>query len=128
MENQSIFFNRAGSICTHAEEMLGTDIFLKITVNKATVNPVLTFSSNVMYINQDNKLKMQNGYNFQLAQLRNDEWLDNFINNFQAQNPDCKTVLGVLTSSKNIQWYINYVATELVGICSIDKQGQGISL
>lgn len=128
MENQSIFFNRVGSICTRAEEAIGSDLFIKITVNKATVNPVLTFSSNVMFINQENKLKMRNGYNFQLTQLRNDEWVDNFINNFQAQNPECKTVLGVLTSSKNIPWYINYVTTELAGICSIDRQGQGISL
>lgn len=128
MENQSIFFNRVGSICTHAEETLGSDLFTKITVSKETVNPALTFSSNVMFINQENKLKMRNGYNFQLAQLRNEEWLDNFINNFQAQNPECKTILGVLTSSKNIPWYINYVTTELVGICSIDKQGQSISL
>lgn len=128
MDNQQIFFNRAGSICTHAEEFLGTDIFIKITLNKVTVNPILTFSSNVMFINQQNKLKMRREYIFQVSQLRNDEWLDRFINSFHIQNPDCKTILGVLTSTQNIQWYINYVTAELAGICSIEKQGESIIL
>lgn len=79
MDNQQIFFNRIGSICSHAEEVIGTDLFTKITLNKATVNPSLTFPSTVLYLNSSGKLKMFPNYTFQLAQLRNDDWADKFI-------------------------------------------------
>lgn len=124
---QTIFFNRIGSICTHAEEALGSDLFIKITVNKATVNPVLTFTSMVMFFNQNGKLKLRRNYTFQVAQLRNDEWADNFINTFHSQHPDCKAILGVLTSTKDINWYIDFVTTNFGGN-AIDRNGQQIML
>lgn len=37
MDNQQIFFNRIGSICNHAEEVIGTDLFIKITLNNIAV-------------------------------------------------------------------------------------------
>ena len=54
-KEELIFFNRAGSICTHAEEMLGTDLFIRLTQKQVTVNPLLTFPSVVMYINRNGK-------------------------------------------------------------------------
>lgn len=128
MTNQEIFFNRAGTICSHAEQTIGSDTFQKITISKATVNPMLTFTSTVMYANQDNKLKMCRNYNFQLAQLRNDEWLDIFIDTFHAQHPECKEILGVLTSDKSIVWYTDFVTTKLNGLYSIERQGQQMIL
>ncbi len=101
MDNQQLFFNRIGSICTHAEEMIGTDLFIKITLNKATVNPLLTFPSKVLYLNSNGKLKMFPNYTFQLAQLRNDDWADQFIDGFIAIKSDCKEMVGVITSSNN---------------------------
>lgn len=34
MDNPEIFFNRVESICTYAEESIGTDLFLKLTLHK----------------------------------------------------------------------------------------------
>ena len=127
MENQDIFFNRIGSICSHAEEVIGTDLFLKITLNKATVNPMLTFPSKVLYINSNGKLKMFPNYPFQLAKLRNDDWADQFIDGFSAIKSDCQEMVGVITSYNNLYWYIEFV-TSIYGSQSIERNGQQIIL
>lgn len=127
MDNQQIFFNRIGSICNHAEEVIGTDLFIKITLNKVTVNPSLTFPSTVIYINTNGKLKMSLNYSFQLAQLRNDDWADQFIDGFNALKSDCKEMVGVVTSSKNLNWYIEFV-TSTYGCQAIERKGQQILL
>lgn len=127
MENQQIFFNRIGSICSHVEEMIGTDLFLKITLNKVTVNPLLTFPSKVLYLNSNGKLKMFPNYTFQLAQLRNDDWADQFIDGFIAIKSDCKEMVGVITSSNNLNWYIEFV-TSIYGSQAIERNGQQILL
>lgn len=127
-QEEAIFFQSVGSINIHVEEVLGTDLFLKISEKKATVNPVLTFISNVMYINKDNKLKLYRDYPFQIALLLKDEWLDVFFENFQSQVPGCKTILGVLTSTYDIPWYISFVKKELTEICELDIGRNGILL
>ena len=127
MDNQQIFFNRIGSICSHAEEVIGTDLFIKITLNKATVNPSLTFPSTVLYLNSSGKLKMVPNYTFQLAQLRNDDWADKFIEGFIAIKSDCKEMVGVITSSQNLNWYIEFV-TSVYGSHAIERSGQQILL
>lgn len=127
-KEELISFNRAGSICTHAEEILGTDLFIRITLKKVTVNPLLTFSSMVMYINRDGKLKTGRNYLFNIASLRNDEWLDDFISFFHSQNPECKEILGVLTSTKDTYWYIDFVCNQLKLPEAIDKRGSTILL
>lgn len=127
MDNQQIFFNRIGSICLHAEEAIGSDLFYKLTINKCSVNTTLTFSSNILYLNGDGKLKMYPNYIFHLAQLSNDEWADMFINDFISIRSDCKTMIGVLTSSKNLNWYIEFVSN-LLGAQVIEKDGQRIIL
>lgn len=127
MDNQQIFFNRIGSICTHAEEVIGTDLFIKITLNKATVNPLLTFPSKVLYLNSNGKLKMFPNYTFQLAQLRNDDWSDQFIDGFIAIKSDCKEMVGVITSSNNLNWYIEFV-TSIYGSQAIERNEQQILL
>lgn len=127
MDNQQIFFNRIGSICSHAEEVIGTDLFIKITLNKATVNPSLTFPSTVLYLNSSGKLKMFPNYKFQLAQLRNDDWADKFIEEFIAIKSDCKEMVGVITSSQNLNWYIEFV-TSVYGSHAIERSGQQILL
>ena len=127
MDNQQMFFNRIGSICSHAEEVIGTDLFIKITLNKATVNPLLTFPSKVLYLNSNGKLKMFPNYTFQLVQLRNDDWADQFIDGFIAIKPDCKEMVGVITSSNNLNWYIEFV-TSIYGSQAIQRNGQQILL
>lgn len=127
MDNQQIFFNRIGSICTHAEEAIGSDLFYKLTINKCSVNPTLTFSSNILYLNVDGKLKIYPNYTFHLAQLSNDEWADIFINDFISIRSDCKTMIGVLTSSQNLNWYIEFV-TSIFGAKAIEKDEQRIIL
>lgn len=127
MDNQQIFFNRIGSICNHAEEVIGTDLFIKITLNKVTVNPSLTFQSTVIYLNTSGKLKMSPNYSFQLAQLRTDDWADRFIDGFNAHKSDCKEMIGVITSSKNLNWYIEFV-TSVYGSQAIERNGQQIIL
>lgn len=127
MDNQQLFFNRIGSICTHAEEMIGTDLFIKITLNKTTVNPALTFPSTVIYLNTSGKLKMYPNYTFQFAQLRNDDWTDQFIDEFIAIKSDCKEMVGVITSSNNLNWYIEFV-TSIYGSQAIERNGQQILL
>lgn len=127
MDNQQLFFNRIGSICTHAEEVIGTDLFIKITLNKGTVNPSLTFPSTIIYLNTSGKLKMYPNYTFQLAQLRNDDWADRFIDGFNALKSDCKEMVGVVTSSKNLNWYIEFV-TSIYGSQAIERNGQQIIL
>ena len=127
MDNQQIFFNRIGSICSHAEEVIGTDLFIKITLNKATVNPSLTFPSTVLYLNSSGKLKTFPNYTFQLAQLRNDDWADKFIEGFIAIKSDCKEMVGVITSSQNLNWYIEFV-TSVYGSHAIERSGQQILL
>ena len=127
MDNQQLFFNRIGSICTHAEEMIGTDLFIKITLNKTTVNPSLTFPSTVIYLNTSGKLKMYPNYTFQFAQLRNDDWTDQFIDEFIAIKSDCKEMVGVITSSNNLNWYIEFV-TSIYGGQAIERNGQQILL
>lgn len=127
MDNQQLFFNRIGSICTHAEEVIGTDLFIKITLNKVKVNPLLTFSSKVLYLNSNGKLKMFPNYTFQLAQLRNDDWADQFIDGFIAITSDCKEMVGVITSSNNLNWYIEFV-TSIYGSQAIERNGQQILL
>ena len=127
MDNQQIFFNRIGSICTHAEEVIGSDLFIKITLNKATVNPLLTFPSQVLYLNSNGKLKMFPNYTFQLAQLRNDDWADQFIDGFISIKSDCKEMVGVITSSNNLNWYIEFV-TSIYGSQAIERNGQQILL
>lgn len=127
MDNQQLFFNRIGSICTHAEEMIGTDLFIKITLNKTTVNPSLTFPSTVIYLNTSGKLKMFPNYTFQFAQLRNDDWTDQFIDEFIAIKSDCKEMVGVITSSNNLNWYIEFV-TYIYGSQAIERNGQQILL
>lgn len=127
MDNQQLFFNRIGSICTHAEEMIGTDLFIKITLNKTTVNPSLTFPSTVLYLNSSGKLKMYPNYTFQFAQLRNDDWTDQFIDEFIAIKSDCKEMVGVITSSNNLNWYIEFV-TSIYGSQAIERNGQQILL
>lgn len=127
MDNQQIFFNRIGSICSHTEEVIGTDLFIKITLNKATVNPSLTFSSTVIYLNTSGKLKMFPNYTFQLAKLRNDDWADQFIDGFIAIKSDCKEMIGVITSSKNLNWYIEFV-TSIYGSQAVERNGQQILL
>lgn len=127
MDNQQLFFNRIGSICTHAEEVIGSDLFIKITLNKATVNPLLTFHSKVLYLNSNGKLKMFPNYTFQLAQLRNDDWADQFIDGFISIKSDCKEMVGVITSSNNLNWYIEFV-TSIYGSKAIERNGQQILL
>ncbi len=127
MDNQQIFFNRIGSICSHVEEVIGTDLFIKITLNKATVNPLLTFPSKVLYLNSNGRLKMFPNYTFQLAQLRNDDWADQFIDGFIAIKPDCKEMVGVITSSNSLNWYIEFV-TSIYGSQAIERHGQQILL
>ena len=127
MENQQIFFNRIGSICSHAEEVIGTDLFINITLNKVTVNPLLTFSSKVLYLNSKGKLRIFPNYTFLLAQLRNDDWADQFIDGFNSIKPDCKEMVGVVTSSKNLNWYIEFV-TSVYGCQAIERSGQQIIL
>lgn len=127
MDNQQIFFNRIGSLCTHAEEAIGSDLFYKLTINKCSVNPTLTFSSNILYLNGDGKLKMYPNYIFHLSQLSNDEWADMFINDFMSIRSDCKTMIGVLTSSKNLNWYVEFISN-LLGAQVIEKDGQRIIL
>ena len=127
MDNQQLFFNRIGSICTHAEEVIGTDLFIKITLNKVKVNPLLTFPSKVLYLNSNGKLKMFPNYTFQLAQLRNDDWADKFIEGFIAIKSDCKEMVGVITSSQNLNWYIEFV-TSVYGSHAIERSGQQILL
>lgn len=127
MDNQQIFFNRIGSICTHAEEVIGSDLFIKITLNKATVNPLLTFPSKVLYLNSNGKLKMFPNYTFQLAQLRNDDWADQFIDGFISIKSDCKEMVGVITSSNNLNWYIEFV-TSIYGSQAIERNRQQILL
>lgn len=127
-KDELIFFNRAGSICTHIEEILGTDLFIKITQKQVTVNPLLTFPSMVMYIDRDGKLRTGRNYLFNMASLRNDEWLDDFINIFHSQNPKCKEILGVLTSTRNTYWYIDFVCNQLKMPEAIDKNGSAILL
>lgn len=127
MDNQQLFFNRIGSICTHAEEMIGTDLFIKITLNKTTVNPSLTFPSTVIYLNTSGKLKMYPNYTFQFAQLRNDDWTYQFIDEFIAIKSDCKEMVGVITSSNNLNWYIEFV-TSIYGSQAIERNGQQILL
>ena len=63
-KEELIFFNRAGSICTHAEEILGTDLFIRITQKQVTVNSLLTFPSMVMYINRKWKAKNRKKLSF----------------------------------------------------------------
>lgn len=125
MDNQQLFFNRIGSICTHAEEVIGTDLFIKITLNKTTVNPSLTFPSTVLYLNSNGKLKISPNYMFQLAQLRNDDWADQFIDGFNAIKSDCQEMVGVITSSKTLNWYIDFV-TSVYGTQAIERSGQQI--
>lgn len=125
--NDTLFFQRVGSICTHTEETIGTDLFLKITVDKVSVNPTLTFQSTIMYINQNGKLKMCKDYTFPLSTLRKDEWCDIFINQFGVAHPECKTLLGVLTNDKNLVWYIQF-ATAQFGANAIDRDGQRMLL
>lgn len=127
MENQQLFFNRIETICTHAEEAIGTNLFLKLTIDKVSVNPTLTFSSNILYLNAEGKLKMFPDYIFHLTQLSNDEWTDMFINNFISIRPYYKTMVGVLTASKNLNWYIEFV-TNIFGKKAIEKDGQQIIL
>lgn len=127
-KEELIFFNRAGSICTHAEEILGTDLFIRITQKQVTVNPLLTFPSMVMYINKNGKLKTGRNYLFNIASLRNDEWLDDFINIFHSQNPECKEILGVLTSTKDTYWYIDFVCNQLNLPEALDKKDSAILL
>lgn len=127
MDNQQIFFNRIGSICSHAEEVIGTDLFINITLNKVTVNPLLTFPSKVLYLNSKGKLRIFPNYTFQLAQLRNDDWADQFIDGFNSIKPDCKEMVGVVTSSKNLNWYIEFV-TSVYGCQAIERSGQQIIL
>lgn len=127
MDNQQLFFNRIGSICTHAEEVIGSDLFIKITLNKATVNPLLTFPSKVLYLNSNGKLKMFPNYTFQLAQLRNDDWADQFIDGFISIKSDCKEMVGVITSFNNLNWYIEFV-TSIYGSQAIERNGQQILL
>lgn len=125
MDKQQIFFNCIGSICSHAEEVIGTDLFIKITLNKATVNPLLTFPSTVLYLNSNRKLKMFPNYTFQLALLKNDNWADQFIDGFNAIKSDCQEMVGVITSSKNLNWYIDFV-TSVYGSQAIERSGQQI--
>lgn len=127
MEDQQIFFNRIGSICTHAEETIGSDLFSKLTISKVSVNPTLTFKSNVLYLNREGKLKMFPNYTFHLATLTNEEWADTFIDGFISIQPDCNTIIGVLTTSKNLNWYIEFV-TQILGTQAIEKDGQRIIL
>lgn len=127
MDNQELFFTRIGTICSHAEEVIGTDLFIKITLNKATVNPSIIFQSTVIYLNTSGKLKMSPNYSFQLAQLRNDDWADRFIDGFNALKSDCKEIVGVVTSSKNLNWYIEFV-TSIYGSQAIERNGQQILL
>lgn len=127
MDNQQIFFNRIGSICTHAEEAIGSELFYKLTIDKVSVNPNLTFSSNILYLNAEGKLKMYPNYTIHLAKLSNDEWADIFINDFISKRPDCKTMIGVLTTSKNLNWYIEFI-TNIFGNQAIERDGQRIIL
>jgi len=127
MGNQQLFFNRIGSICTHAEETIGSDLFSKLTISRVSVNPTLTFQSNVLFLNKEGKLKMFPNYTFHLATLRNEEWADTFIDSFLLIRPDCKTMIGVLTASKNLNWYIEFV-TQVLGAQAIEKDGQRIIL
>lgn len=127
-QKQKIFFNRASSISQFVEETLGTDTFLKITMQKATVNPYLTISSKVMYINEKGKLKMGINYNFHVELLRSFDWLDNFIDVFFAQEPSCREIIGVLNNDQNIPWYIDFVTNELKLPNAIDRDGSKIHL
>lgn len=82
----------------------------------------------VMYINRDGKLKTGRNYLSNIASLRNDEWLDDFISFFHSQNPECKEILGVLTSTKDTYWYIDFVCNQLKLPEAIDKRGSTILL
>ena len=66
-------------------------------------------------------------YTFQLAQLRNDDWADKFIEGFIAIKSDCKEMVGVITSSQNLNWYIEFV-TSVYGSHAIERSGQQILL
>lgn len=127
-DDQNIFFQRIGSMCTHMEETLGTDMFVNITLHKVTVNPVITIPSTVMYLNNNGKLKILPNFNFPLSYLRKDEWGDIFINKFQEIQPNCKLMIGVLTSYNNINWYIDFVTNTLCAPDAIERTGQGILL
>lgn len=127
MENQDLFFTQVGSICTHAEEFLGTDLFLRLTLHKPTVNPNITFQSTVMYINQNGKLKMFREYTFPIVELLNDEWVDLFINKFNDAQPNCHKMLGVLTNDWDINWYFEFAIAQF-GDHILEKSLNGIIL
>ena len=74
------------------------------------------------------KLKTGRNYLFNTASLQNDEWLDDFINIFHSQNPECEEILGVLTSTKDTYWYIDFVCNQLNLPEALDKKDSAILL
>lgn len=119
--------NRMCSILNHVEETLGTDLYAKLILERATINPQLTFSSSVVYLNRNEKLKAKK-FQFPMFLLREDEWIYYFIGSFRAQTPECSEVLGVLNSHQNLYWYIDFVCNQLKLPDVLDRQEQGILL
>lgn len=70
---------------------------------------------------------MSPNYSFQLAQLRNDDWADRFIDGFNAIKSDCKEMVGVITYAKNLNWYIEFV-TSIYGSQAVERNEQQILL
>lgn len=127
MDKQELFLTLAGSICTHAEETLGTDLFLKITLEKARVNPTVIYPSTVIFLNSNGKMKISPKFPFQVAELINDDWIDRFIGGFKSFQLNCERVIGVLDSSRNLNWYIDFV-TNIFGNHALEKDGGRIML
>ncbi len=128
LNDDVIYDNCIDTICTHAEEAIGTELFLKLTKQKlCDVHSSRTFKSTVMYLNQNRKLRMDRNYTTSLYNLRSDEWYYPFIISFVLPHPDCKAILGVLTNEKDLNWYIDFT-TAHVGAEAIERNGESIVL
>ena len=73
-------------------------------------------------------MKLCISYKFPVCELRKDEWLDNYCDNFVATHPECREMIGVITSFQDIPWYVDFVKNNLQDKCQLDYHNGMLSL
>lgn len=106
LPKRSITRIRNNSLRISAEEVLGSELYRSITVDKVIPDVRMTFIIYVVYIDDFGHVATH-PYKFPTHLLTEDAWPNWLANTYCAQTSGCEYVIGSLSSRRNILWHAN---------------------
>lgn len=82
------------------------DFLYKVWHEDASINPALNFTLKTLYLNESGKLKIQD-VQTPLNIIKNDNNIWKIQEHIKKVIPNTTLIVGVLTPSKNIKWFIS---------------------